>query len=364
MKLYLVFILSLITSSIFGQAITGYELSNSATNTLKVASTFDNASSSVFQDNSTINVFIPNGYTNPVVSSLQGGSWSVSSTIPNANLVAVCGSSANDYYMLAISTNSVANLGSVATNVAEDLFTITFSGTSTLSVIGFDPAGGNALSTCVGAVGVDNTASIDPDGNGATGTTGYSNVPISPITVALPVELISFTAEERNRQIALNWKSASEVNFDGYEIQRSTNGTDFQKIGWIEGKGGVNEASYMHIDETIIYNKSYYYRLKMIDLDGEYEFSPVRTAMVKAEGGSVSVFPNPIGKNEGRIMIQNTNEERVRFVLFDATGKLMRDVFIAPETMMDLDLGKINPGFLMYKIETSRELKSGKLIVQ
>ena len=180
--------------------------------------------------------------------------------------------------------------------------------------------------------------------------------------LSLPVELISFTATPQERIISLNWKSAIETNFDGYELQRSSNGYDFHKIAWVEGNGNLEEAFYQFIDEQIHFNQLYYYRLKMIDLDQSFEFSPVRTAIIKGENEEISVFPNPAERG-GSFNVENLYEENVRFLLFNSNGQMIKDLLIESDGILNVKLQGVTAGFFVYRIETSTGIETGKLIV-
>jgi len=89
----------------------------------------------------------------------------------------------------------------------------------------------------------------------------------------LPVELTSFTARIDERNIILNWTTATETNNLGFEIQRRLDG-DYRTIGFVEGHGNSNSPKqYNFIDTDIGLSGNYYYRLKQIDIDGTIEFS-------------------------------------------------------------------------------------------
>ena len=90
-----------------------------------------------------------------------------------------------------------------------------------------------------------------------------------------PVELVSFSAIEKESEIILIWKTQTEVNNYGFEILRSAQNDSFEKIAFVEGHGNSNSPKYYsYVDKGITYGK-YFYRLKQIDNDGTYEYSEV-----------------------------------------------------------------------------------------
>ena len=93
-------------------------------------------------------------------------------------------------------------------------------------------------------------------------------------SMALPVTLISFTATQPNTNIELHWRTASELNNNYFEVQKSTDGILFSTIGQVSGKGTTNELStYTYIDDVIF--PVAYYQLKQVDYDGVFSLSKI-----------------------------------------------------------------------------------------
>jgi len=118
---------------------------------------------------------------------------------------------------------------------------------------------------------------------------------LSGVNVALPVELTSFSANAGNGQVMLTWVTESETNNFGFDIERSEDGIDFQKIGFVEGKGTtIVPQQYVFVDEKLAPG-TYYYRLKQIDLDGAFEYSDAINVTVTPpkEFALAQNYPNP-----------------------------------------------------------------------
>jgi len=117
----------------------------------------------------------------------------------------------------------------------------------------------------------------------------------------LPVKLISFNAESEQDKVVLKWKTASEVNNGRFEIERSYNAKNFEKLGNIEGKGTTNtETSYFFNDITPLSGDSYY-RLKQIDrvlsangqyVDGQITYSKI-VSVTRDASNFLVISPNP-----------------------------------------------------------------------
>ncbi|KXJ04558.1 hypothetical protein AC249_AIPGENE23431, partial [Exaiptasia diaphana] len=113
----------------------------------------------------------------------------------------------------------------------------------------------------------------------------------------LPVELITFEGYHKNRMNFLRWTTASEINNDKFEIERSSHPSQgFEKIGEVDGAGTTNQmAEYDWIDQNPV-NGLNYYRLKQIDFDGHFEYSSVIALTAEMQDG-YALYPNPTQKD-------------------------------------------------------------------
>ncbi|MBI1305598.1 MAG: T9SS type A sorting domain-containing protein [Bacteroidetes bacterium] len=112
----------------------------------------------------------------------------------------------------------------------------------------------------------------------------------------LPVELISFTANPSGDQVELRWVTASEENNSHFDIERSSDGVTFQKIGQVTGNGTtMNRNEYVFLDGTAPKDEHYiYYRLHQFDFNGDDEFHPlISFSWFEADHSEGKVYPNP-----------------------------------------------------------------------
>lgn len=111
--------------------------------------------------------------------------------------------------------------------------------------------------------------------------------------VTLPIELVDFNVScVENGRIALEWATLSELNNDYFEIQRSTDGMNYEKIGIVDGAG--NSSSYLEYLEFDHQAKAgiNYYRLRQVDFDGASSYSSSKSVLAYCEE-SIQVYPNP-----------------------------------------------------------------------
>ena len=144
---------------------------------------------------------------------------------------------------------------------------------------------------------------------------------------SLPIELLSFDAKAFQHAVALEWATAREESFDGFSLERATEGGSFSEIAWLPGHGNSDTPrSYRYRDEAIDKNKRYYYRLKSIDLNGSFEYSHVVEAAFSDFGFTLSdPYPNPVTGKKFDLEIQAQEAETVHIRLFSSTGQMVHD---------------------------------------
>jgi hypothetical protein len=109
----------------------------------------------------------------------------------------------------------------------------------------------------------------------------------------VPVELVNFSAVRNGNNVTLNWSTATETNNYGFEIERYSD--DWQKIGFVPGFGTTTEThSYIYPDNSLQSGK-YSYRIKQIDLDGNYNYSDIIEVVIETpvEFYLAQNYPNP-----------------------------------------------------------------------
>lgn len=185
----------------------------------------------------------------------------------------------------------------------------------------------------------------------------------------LPVELISFEANYSNSSIVLNWSTASEINNQGFEVQRAMDNLNFKTIGFVNGNGNSNTIkNYSFTDKDINITGTYYYRLKQIDFDGKYEYSGIQTVKLEENKILFSAFPNPInGDNKLNYKIVSGNKFNSGIVnLYTTNGMLIYSMPINFHNSYSnqINLNGIKSGMYILEFKSKYQNLKEKIIVQ
>ena len=135
---------------------------------------------------------------------------------------------------------------------------------------------------------------------------------------ALPVNLISFTGRTQENENHLEWKVVNERNFSHYELEKSINDTEFNLLAQLPASG-KNEVSLSFYNDKTPATLSYY-RLKMIDNDGSFNYSNVISLHRNLKDFEVkNVYPNPT-TNTATIIYDSENDVTINFEITDVLG--------------------------------------------
>jgi len=139
----------------------------------------------------------------------------------------------------------------------------------------------------------------------------------------LPVELVSFKAQRHAQGVNLTWATASEKDNSGFEVQVSTDGKKFQKIGFVKSDVGTSSIAqrYSFLDTKAV-SGTRYYRLAQIDLDGTTAYSAIRAIALDGANGEIAAYPNPF-EEVVTVRLNGVEARKVNVTLTNAMGKVM-----------------------------------------
>ena len=214
---------------------------------------------------------------------------------------------------------------------------------------------------------------------------GWANPPIDRLLIitegsnALPVDLSYFNATISDNKVKLSWRTETEENNVGFEVQRCRDGSadgqqSWQAIAFIRGHGTTQAAhEYEFVDDSADAYGTYFYRLKQIDADGSFRYSqPVSVQLtVPASFGSSQNYPNPFNP-ETTIRFTLPQAGRVTLKIYDLSGREVTTLINAEKpagthtiTWNSRDqLGRaVASGVYIYRLQFKDQIQSGKMVL-
>ena len=150
--------------------------------------------------------------------------------------------------------------------------------------------------------------------------------------IALPVTFLNFDGKLKNNQVVLRWSTTNEINNKGYDIERSEDGINFFKIGFVEAKGNTSSISHYTFTDINFNSTVNFYRLKQIDINGNFEYSRIiRINISIAKTLQTVIAPNPFS-NVTTISFSLAQSVKVSLKVFDLNGRLIK--ILADEEMV------------------------------
>ncbi|MEL6925011.1 MAG: T9SS type A sorting domain-containing protein, partial [Bacteroidota bacterium] len=156
-----------------------------------------------------------------------------------------------------------------------------------------------------------------------------------------------------NGTVALAWRSATEENVSHFEIEKRGDINEWRNIGRLEAVGwSVTTQQYAYVDAQPLSGNNYY-RLKMVDQDESYEYSPIRAVEPSAaDKTSIQIFPNPTADQLNlRLPHTTTADGDVSLQIFDQQGRLQLQAQRTVESgILSLSLQRLAPGSYVIRL--------------
>ncbi len=144
---------------------------------------------------------------------------------------------------------------------------------------------------------------------------------VSPVAV-VPIILTDFKGLLNNQQVVLNWKTSTEINSSHFDVQRSLDGINFEKIGSVPAHGNSSAVNTYELTDKVPVEGVNYYRLKTVDLNGSFVYSSVVIIKIgNSIKGYITVNPNPAHGNI-RLKFNGIEKGIYNVVLSNPLGKV------------------------------------------
>jgi Secretion system C-terminal sorting domain len=161
---------------------------------------------------------------------------------------------------------------------------------------------------------------------------GFSLFAAGQANIPLPVELLSFTGRNYGEYNLLKWQTATEINNDYFEVEKSTDGYYFESIGTVDGQGNSTILTNYSFKDDFLKNTVEYYRLKQTDFNGTYTYSAtVAIDNSKSNLPDFGIVPNPF-KDEFEISLSKLEKGEYIIEIYNLMGQLVKKQLLVCES--------------------------------
>jgi hypothetical protein len=188
-------------------------------------------------------------------------------------------------------------------------------------------------------------------------------------TGALPVTLSLFNALSQKNNVILSWKTESEINNSGFDVERKTEAGQWNKIAFIQGSGTTNQPVEYSFEDKKLMPGKYFYRLKQIDYNSNYEYFDLEQYVLISKPQVFSMgqnYPNP-SNPKCNIDFQLPERTLVNISVYNLLGQLVttlvnqeRDAGIYT---IEFDGSNVSSGTYIYRITAGTFTEVKKMIL-
>jgi len=185
---------------------------------------------------------------------------------------------------------------------------------------------------------------------------GTVPVRIESSDARIPVELTSFAALVSGKFVTLNWSTSTEINNSGFDIERKSISSNWQKIAFVSGNGTTTESNNYSFSDKNLTEEKYSYRLKQVDFDGSFEYSKiVEVSLVNPTVFSLEQnYPNPFNPAT-TIKFSLPVAGNVKLAVYNLLGQevqtLINGFIETGSHSVNFEAVNLNSGIYFYRIE-------------
>ncbi len=176
---------------------------------------------------------------------------------------------------------------------------------------------------------------------------------------ALAIEGLEFSVEEESGIVDLNWSTQREINNQGFEIQHSTNGTQWNKIGFVAGNGITSQQSFYEFQHLSPIQGINYYRLKQLDEDGRFHISDIESIDIyDSNNTNTNVYPDPVAD------VLNISQFEGKGFIYDISGQLILNFSCHSFGHNEVPVTRLHRGTYLLSLVDLNGVRSSRLIVK
>jgi hypothetical protein len=168
---------------------------------------------------------------------------------------------------------------------------------------------------------VSGVYSINISNNATNGIQQFNRFSIvNPADIVLPVTIVNLKAYQKGAGVQVDWSALNEINVNHYEVQRATNGVDFNSIGTINAKNLGSSTNYSVTDKTPISGNNFY-RVKVLSKNGNTSYTSIAIVHIGNGKGAITIYPNPVLNKLINVQILNLPYSKYQLLIYDGIGQ-------------------------------------------
>ena len=178
----------------------------------------------------------------------------------------------------------------------------------------------------------------------------------------LPISLLEFKATvTSDKQVILDWATASELNNNYFTVEHSKDGITFEEVATVKSKGNSNNQEYTSTD-IAPYSGISYYRLKQTDINGQSNYSKiVAVSIVGSNSNELSTYPNPTTTTLN-LQIKDASSKKLTYSLYTVDGKLISQESITNDLTVISTTNLANGVYVLQVKQNNSTIKSFRVI--
>ena len=201
-------------------------------------------------------------------------------------------------------------------------------------------------------------------GNGKYANISYGatelTIKVRNTILPLPVELVRFDANTETGKTQLTWATASEHNNEGFEVEKSTDGTRFEKIGFVAGAGNSSQKKEYTFEDASAFERSVqvvYYRLRQVDHDGAFEYSKIISVKNTTGNTSIKIYPTT---TSGLLTVEAEGASVDVVTVVNQVGQ----VVLAAQKVNSVDMSALSAGVYFVQVQAGQEQLTERVFKQ
>jgi hypothetical protein len=188
---------------------------------------------------------------------------------------------------------------------------------------------------------------------------------LTTTAVLLPVELIAFQTKCLDSYAEISWTTASEVNNDYFQVERSINGENWEVIGIVQGNGTTSNENHYSLKDENPRGSIAYYRLRQVDFDGTQEVFPIKSLQPCADNSGVEIISHNNGNYQVIFNADLSGDYQID--LYDMSGKKIRNtktVYVdGGENLFLFDDSHAATGVYMVRVSNNQEQITKRIVI-